>query len=200
MNRAVSLVELLVTIAIVGTLSVIGMRIYKNHRNQSHISWTKAEMMDIMKLAKTTKEMDGFYHQYIYAMGYRPKGKLFATVGTLGSKTVICCNKYPDPGSDPCERAWRSGFLYYNCKDTLPHTARDNIEICDAPGYGFHCNKDPDGDGEELKALSGGHSFPHCHPAHFPYCNCNRFSVGGLTSFGKELVLDANEGMLCESP
>ena len=195
-NKAFSLLELLVTAFIIAVLGLIGWKFYTEQLQSSYVSWAKAEMIDILKLAKVAKDYDGFYHQYIYAIGYRPKGKIFASVGTAADPSSICCSDYPNPGTNPCEKNWRSGFLYYNCDASTLHTATDNIEICDDSGYSYSCDKDTDGDGNDLKALQTS-DFSTCTPSPATWCDCDNFTVGAIIFFGKKLTLN-DQQTLCE--
>jgi len=191
MSRAFSLIELLVTVVVIGILTLLGMRFYGEQRKSSHTTWAKTEMADIFQLMKTVQSYDGYYHQFIYAMGYRPKGKALASVGTAADPDTICCSQYPKLNANPCIKNFRSGFLYYNCKSNSLHTATDNIEICNDSGYGQSCEI-PSG----LNALQTS-SFSTCLPQPTEWCNCDQFTVGGITVFGKELTLN-DQKVFCE--
>lgn len=191
MNRAFSLIELLVTIVILSILALLGLRFYNEQKKSIYVTWTQAEMTDVLRIAKVAKGADGFYHQYIYAMGYRPKGKVYAVVGTQASRTVICCSKYPDPGIVPCSKAWRSGFLYYNCSSRGLDTATNNITICNHDAYRYSC----DTEGRSLSFHNV--NFSSCPPDPSTWCDCNRFVVGAVTFFEKEMSLNS-QGVLCQ--
>ena len=189
MNTAFSLLEMLVAMVIVGILALMGMRFYGKQKQSSYMSWAKAEMIDISKIMKAAKGYDGYYHQFIYAMGYQPKGKIYASVGTAASHTTICCNQYPDPGTVPCAKNLRSGYLYYNCKAGGIHTSTDNTEIC---GFsGASCVR-----AVGLVPLATSR-FSTCRPNPANWCNCEQFTVGAITFFGKELSMN-QQGELCE--
>ena len=53
----------------------------------------------------------------------------------------FACNKYPNPGTIPCRKHSRSGFIYYNCGNTSLDKATDNLEICEASSYSKNCEK-----------------------------------------------------------
>ena len=187
MNTAFSLLELLVTMTIVIILILMGMRFYNTQKQSSYMSWAKAEMIDISKIMKAAKGYDGYYHQFIYAMGYQPKGKIYASVGTAASPTSICCSQYPDPGTTPCKKNGQSGYLYYNCKSGIPHTATDNIKICD---FSNACET------VDLVPLATSR-FSTCRPSLASWCDCEEFTVGAITFLGKELSIN-QMGELCE--
>lgn len=183
-NKAFSLIELLVAIFILSILLFIGSKFYSQQKRSMYVTWTKSEMSDIYKFMNTAKSYDGHYHQYIYAMGYRPKGKVIASVGTVADHSTICCDKYPDPGESPCAKDGTSGYTYYNCKSGTLHTATDNIEICDDTDYSLSCQKE-----DGLTALKDT-NFVKCRPQPATWCDCNKFTVGAITFFGKELTIN----------
>ena len=190
MNKGFSLIELLVTATIIGSLSLIGIKSYKERKEIIYISWAKAEMTDISQVMRTAKSYDGYFHQFIYTMGYQPKGKVYASVGTDASATTICCNKYPAPGASPCRKNNRGGFTYYNCENVDPHTATDNIEICDSKAYSNSCDKE-----SVLKALKTS-DFSTCTPNPTAWCDCSHFTIGAKTYSDK--ILSINQlGTLC---
>lgn len=189
MNKGISLIELLVTIASVGIMTLVGFRFYTEQKKSTYTAWAKVEMSEISKVMKTAKSYDGYYHQFIYAMGYQPKGKIYASVGT-DAGTSICCDKYPDPGTDPCKKAERSGFLYYSCGNSATEIATDNIEICDSAGYSNSCQKETG-----LSPLQTS-DFATCPISPADWCNCDQFTVGAITHLDKELTID-HVGTLC---
>ena len=101
MNKAFSLIELIVTIFILSILMFMGLKFYSEQKQSSHITWTKSEMSDIFKFMRSVQSYDGYYHQFIYEMGYQPNGEVLASVGTAADPGVICCDQYPDPGTNP---------------------------------------------------------------------------------------------------
>lgn len=191
MERAFSLVEVLVTVVIMGILMLLGMRFYSEQKKSSYTTWAKAEMTDIFQLMRTAQSYDDYYHQFIYAMGYRPKGQMLASVGTAADSYTICCDKYPEPGADPCVKNWRSGYLYYNCKTDSLNTATDNIEICNDIGYGSSCEIL-----SGLNTLQTGR-FSACPPQPVKWCNCDQFTLGGITVSARELTLNEQK-IFCE--
>ena len=192
-NKGFSLVELLVTVAIIGVLLSFGMGIYNDIRKKTRITWAKAEMSQVIHFMKLAKINDGYYHQYIYSAGYRPKGSVYASVGTAASDSIICCDKYPNPGVSSCVKNSKSGFQYYNCDGSDLGKATDNIEICNDSAYGSSC--------EIISGLSAlkTSDFANCPPSPTGWCNCFQFTVGAISSFQSksiELSLD-HFGKLC---
>ena len=191
MNKGFSLIELLVSVVIIAILILIGLRFYGEQKRSTYVTWTKTEMIDIFRLMQSVKSTDGHYHQFIYAMGYRPKGKVMGAVGTAADPDTICCDQYPDLGADPCSKNWQSGYLYYNCRSDSLGRATDNIEICDGSGYDRTCVKE-----DGLSALQTS-DFSVCSPQPTAWCNCGQFTVGGITALGKELTL-SDQRVFCE--
>ncbi|MDE0092534.1 MAG: type II secretion system protein, partial [Oligoflexia bacterium] len=119
-NKAFSLIELLVTLVIIGVLSLFGIKLYTEQKKNNIIRMTQAEMTEVLKYAKMAKITDGGYHQFLYQMGYTPKGKIFSAVGTRASNTAPCCRPsasndpygYPSLGTSPCVRTIGSANSY----------------------------------------------------------------------------------------
>ena len=103
-NKAYSLIELLVTISILGLLIGIAVPSYLKYKGNSYRAWTISEMSHVVGLAKAAKEEDGWYHQYLYQLGYRPTGIVYAVVGSGADKSTNCCTNYPTTGTDPCRK------------------------------------------------------------------------------------------------
>ena len=187
MVKGFSLIEMLVVISIIGILCSIALLYYGNLQDSSDITWAKAEMAEVIKVMKTAKSNDGYYHQFIYSMGYRPKGTVFASVGT-DAPAAICCNQYPDPGTSPCSKNHKSGFLYYNCGNSPSEISTDNFEICKSTGYSNTCDLK-----SGLSALKTS-DFTTCSVS--TWCDCNQFTVGAMTRVGYELTIN-HIGTLC---
>ena len=69
-------------------------------------------MIEVLKYAKMAKTSDGGYHQFLYQMGYTPKGKINSIVGTQADNTAPCCNKYPPLGDATCTKTIGSAQSY----------------------------------------------------------------------------------------
>ena len=96
------MIELLVVILILSVLSGIGMKVFQEQREKNRKTMAQQELTSLMSLIKTAQRTDGHFHQYIYQMGYRPKGTLIANIGIKTSNSAPCCNKYPALGSANC--------------------------------------------------------------------------------------------------
>ena len=189
-KQGFSFIEAVVVLSILGILCYIALMYYGRLKDSSVSTWAKAEMGEVIKIMRTAKSYDGYYHQFIYSMGYRPKGKVLASVGTAASSSTICCNKYPNPGASPCSKNYRSGFLYFNCKSSASEIATDNVEICNSAGYSNTCLIE-----SGLNPLQTS-NFSYCSISPTSWCNCNAFIVGAITHFDKELTID-HTGTLC---
>ena len=177
--KGFSLIELIVAVFLMLVLSSLGLRYFSSQKKKVISTWAKAELTEMAKIMKMAKNTDGHYHQFLYKMGYRPKGKIYALTGTLADKFSPCCDQYPHPGSDPCRIGYRSGFSHYDCQTGLPSTALTNVQICDSPGYNLSCEKDADLIINFRKRPGGN---PSCFPS--SWCDCDAFSVAADMSLG----------------
>ena len=114
-NKAFSLIELLVTVVIVSILVTVGSKFYIEHREKNYITTAQAELVNVLQHVKIAKQTDGWYHQFLYQMGYAPKGLLTSIVGTGAISSAPCCsgaNGYPSLGSTPCRKSIGSDQIY----------------------------------------------------------------------------------------
>ena len=87
---------------------------------------TQSELIEVLRFANLAKSADGAYHQFLYQMGYTPKGEFASAVGT-NAGTNPCCNEYPNLGTNPCAKGSQSANSY---------TLNNSGESC---GAGFSC-------------------------------------------------------------
>ncbi len=185
LKKGYSLIELLVGVVVLVLLTAIATTTFSKIKKSTYETWAKSELGQISGFMKTAYGADGFYHQYIYQMGYRPKGKIMASVGIPSVSSVEpCCNDLPPLGS-LCE----GGFLFYNCKSSIPHNLADNVSICNHLGSP-HCSLDG-----ALNAL-GANPFSNltvdssCKAQILAtntskaWCNCKRYTLAAITSYG----------------
>ena len=186
-NKAFTLTELLVSSMIVGMLFFVGGSFYKKRTKESYSTWAKQELAGLARLMNMAKNYDGFYHQYIAFLSYRPKGTLYAVVGTGASATVNCCNKYPELTDSPCKKDERSGFLYYRCDNTAFNRSTDNVEICGDSNYNSKYECDING----LSAISNEFdNNSRCKPEPAAWCDCDNFTLGARDIEGKKLTIN----------
>ena len=202
-----SLVELLTTVTILMALAGVATMVYRNFSLQNYKAWTKSEMASLAGFLKSAKRIDGGYHQFIYQLGYKPKGEILATIGIPSSVTKnACCSKYTPLGA-----GCRTGFFNYNCKDNPPYNLTDNTSMCNNnPSL---CTKKGDLSSLGTSPFSGLSKAGDCQATVLDsstgaWCNCKKFTVAAVTVFGKSGTLSSSEkaqfslnekGVLCQS-
>jgi len=186
LKSAYSLIELLVGLSILILITSIASVRYKNYQKTSYETWSKAELAYINGLMKTAYGADGFYHQYIYQMGYRPQENILATVGIPADthSFLPCCYRLPALGT-----SCREGYLFYKCKSSEPHNLTDNVAICNhlgvsrckIQGHLTNLGTDP------LSNLTPSATCPThfvSHDASQAWCNCSKYTLVAKTSYG----------------
>ncbi|MCY4320862.1 MAG: prepilin-type N-terminal cleavage/methylation domain-containing protein, partial [Bdellovibrionaceae bacterium] len=103
-NKAFSLIELLVTVGIISILVTFGAKFYNENIEKNYITTAKAELVNVLQYANFANTTDKGYHQFLYQVGYTPKGILTSIVGTGASRSAPCCNAYPALGTSPCQK------------------------------------------------------------------------------------------------
>ena len=101
-KKAFSFIELITVISVISVLSVIGLRSFQEQGQKNRKTMAQQELTSLMSLIKTAQITDKHFHQYIYQMGYRPKGVLIANIGINASGSAPCCSEYPALGSTNC--------------------------------------------------------------------------------------------------
>ena len=96
-----SLLELIVTVAIIGVLTAIAIPNYLRYIENSVKASMKKELAEISKALHYARSVDGSFHQKIYTAGYRPSNSLMSEAGFSHGRTeALCCNTYTNPESN----------------------------------------------------------------------------------------------------
>ena len=104
-NKGFSFIELLVVVAIIAVLALIGMKYFGDQKEGAYRTAAQKNMIDLMSLMKVAQKNDGYYHQFIYQMGYRPKGSLIANIGVKADNSAPCDpSSYPALGTAECSK------------------------------------------------------------------------------------------------
>ena len=182
-NHAFSLIELLTTVTIIVLLLFFGVKFYTEQKEQSNIRIAQSEMIEVLKYAKMAKTVDIGYHQFLYQMGYTPKGIITSIVGTGASGTAPCCSNYPALGHATCTKNKGSvrtyqistgescgpGFICTNCE----------LGVCPAGGGNCTCR------GEQAVES-------------YTYYNCQNDSLNSAT-YNLQICNDGTYGETCET-
>ena len=195
-KKGFSFVELLTTVAILSILSLISVVSYKRYKKNAKETWVKVELGKVAQHMKSARFLDNGYHQFLYMVGYRPKGRQEGFVAlpsqTTGGKA--CCDNYPDIGSSPCV----GGFMYYNCQNLAPHNKSSNLEICTSSP---NCTNNPSLSVNHTNPLGGGTAKADCNAQELDsnsnsWCDCDNFTLVGVTSVDSFFTLN-NRDFLC---
>jgi len=116
-QKGFSFIELLVVLAILPVLTLMSVKLYNDQKKQAYRTSARSSMTDLMTLMKTAKENDGYYHQFIYQMGYRPKGVLMANLGLKTDNSAPCgsSNPLPSLGASNCSKE-KAGSMTYKIR------------------------------------------------------------------------------------
>lgn len=96
-----SLIELITVAALLLILSSTAIVSYLGYKNSSYDTWVKSELSRISGFLHMARAADGGFHQYLYAIGYRPALPIRGNAGfpagySNPSSFSICCADYPD--------------------------------------------------------------------------------------------------------
>ena len=160
---------------------------YVNYRKSSYDLWVKTELSSINKYLNLSHSIDGGYHQYIGATGYR-SSSLLGNVGfydTYGSQDP-CCNIYPNPNNTSEKSIFLNNFAYTN-GISEPTTSAHALGICETLNGGTCSEKR--GLITINQSFAGNEITGSCSGAYATtnvYCDCNNFIIAGVTGYGKE--------------
>lgn len=95
-NNGFSLIELLVTISILGVLAGVAIPSYVKYKESAIGVSMRAELAELSKSLNYAHSVDGGYHHNIYTMGYRPNSNLVADTGFEYARgTAPECTRFP---------------------------------------------------------------------------------------------------------
>ena len=104
-NKGFSFIELIIIIAIISVLALISMKYFGDQKERAYKTTAQKDMVDLMSLLRVAQKNDGYYHQFIYQMGYRPKGPLIANIGVKADNSAPCgSSSYPALGDAKCSK------------------------------------------------------------------------------------------------
>ena len=138
--KGFSIIELLTAIIIISFLSVLGIKFFDGEKKKALRIAAQSEAFLLMALIKTARENDGYYHQFIYQMGYKPQGALTANIGVKASNTTPCCSNYPNLGATKCHKSILTGSsITINSGAKCPYGTKNNTGTF----VGGFCNTNP---------------------------------------------------------
>ncbi len=100
-NRGFSLIEIMITVAIVGILSVLAFSGYSKYRLKAYETQIATETSALFSALKVFKSTFGTYFGDFENIGYRPEGYLPFKIGFDASGTSVCPATYGGPGVVP---------------------------------------------------------------------------------------------------
>ena len=102
-TRGFSLVELLTSLGIVGSLSVIGIKTYQSQTDKSRTAEAKYSLSYIYSSEKNFKSIWGAYHENLAVVGAVPDGAYYYDIGFKDSSTLSTSDgnlgSYPSSGT-----------------------------------------------------------------------------------------------------
>lgn len=93
--KGFSLIELIVTVAIIGTLAAISIGSYRKYLQKAYKTATKVDLSDVRKALEYTHSVDGGYHERIYTAGYRLPSNIKSWGGFSFRSGNMDCNIFP---------------------------------------------------------------------------------------------------------
>ena len=88
-KQAFSLIELLTTVGIVGTLSVVGIKSYQKQTNQAKTAIAKKSLSYVYSSERSFHNNWGGYHENLAAVGVIPSGPYLYDVGFGKNATIV---------------------------------------------------------------------------------------------------------------
>ena len=87
-KKGFSLIELLTSVGIIGTLSVIGIKSYQGQINKARTAEAKYSLSAVYAAEKNFKEVWGTYHENLIVIGIIPDGPYHYDVGFKSTATL----------------------------------------------------------------------------------------------------------------
>ena len=128
-----SLIELLVTIGIIGILASVAIPAYVKYKEEPIKVAMKTELAEMSKSLNYAHSVDGGYHQNIFTMGYRPNKHLIADTGFEYARgTKPDCTTFPQTNKGDFSSFFTITKKSFDTKE--PDSATLASHICKA-GY-----------------------------------------------------------------
>ena len=128
--RGFSLAELVITVAIIGTLSTIAVGSYRKYLRSTYKTASKVELSDIKKSLNYMHSVDGGYHSRIYTAGYRPPANIRAWGGFPPNSGDIKCNLFPTSSNISSSHSRYFTLSEDAYSSTQPDGAEHSYAVC----------------------------------------------------------------------
>ena len=210
-----SLIELVVSVAIVGLLSAFSLGSYQKYLRQAYKTASKVELSDIRKTLEYMHSVDGGYHTMIYSAGYRLPKKIRAFGGFSQGKLsepISVCSIFPRNTDLPSKHSQFFTLAKDSFGETAVNGAKNSVQVCKRlQASGDQCEskrKEVLGPAHRLsginwgmfsRAVTGSRPLLPSDSKGYTVHDCNRYTYGVLTTTPKKLYLLVTnaEGELC---